>query len=333
MTDRERVTAALRHQQPDRTPYVIVLTQRAQAAMRDWYGSDDYQQLIHNSIHKVTARPGPKAQWLSDTVFQDEWGVLWDRSIDRDIGNVCNRLLPERDLGNLEVPDPWAPDKFADFADQIAAGHGRFIRFSISFALFERAWTLRGMENLLLDMVEAPAFVDELLDLLTDYAIALVEQAVQHDIDAVHLPDDWGSQQGLIMGPKLWERFLLPRLARIFGIAKRAGKFVSIHCCGRVQELFPRLVEIGVDCFNPFQPEVMDPYEMKRQWAGRLAFWGGISTQRLLPYGAPEEVRAEARRLMREVGAGGGYIISPAHDIPGDARPENIMALIEAVSE
>lgn len=332
MTDRERVTAALRHQQPDRTPYVIVLTQRAQAAMRDWYGSDDYQQLIHNSIHKVTARPGPKAQWLSDTVFQDEWGVQWDRRIDRDIGNVCNRLLPERDLRRLEVPDPWAPHKFADFADQIAAGGDRFIRFSIAFALFERAWSLRGMENLLLDMVEAPSFVDELLDLLTDYAVALVEQAVQYDIDAVHLPDDWGSQRGLIMGPKLWERFLLPRLERLFRVAKQAGKFVTIHCCGQVQELFPQLVGIGLDCFNPFQPEVMDPYALKRQWRGRLAFWGGISTQRLLPYGTPEEVRAEARRLMREVGEGGGYIISPAHDIPGDARPENIMALIEAVN-
>jgi uroporphyrinogen decarboxylase len=333
MTNRERVTAALRHQQPDRTPYVILLTQRAQAAMRRWCGSDDYQQLIHNAIHKVTARPGPRAQWLSDTVFQDEWGVQWDRSIDPDIGNVRNRLLPERNLDSLPVPDPHTPDKFADFAQQVAAGEGRFVRFSIAFALFERAWTLRGMENLLLDMVEAPSFVDELLDRLTDYSSALVEQAVQYDIDAVHVPDDWGSQRGLIMGPRLWERFLLPRLERLFGVAKRAGKFVTIHCCGQVQELFPQLVDIGLDCFNPFQPEVMDPYEMKRQWGGRLAFWGGVSTQRLLPYGTPGEVRAEARRLMREVGAGGGYIISPAHDIPGDAQPENIMALIEAVNE
>jgi uroporphyrinogen decarboxylase len=174
--------------------------------------------------------------------------------------------------------------------------------------------------------------VDELLDRITDYNLALIQQAIQHGIDAVHLPDDWGSQRGLLMGPRLWERFLLPRLERLFRAAKEAGKFVSIHCCGKVQELFPQLLEIGLDCFNPFQPEVMDPYEMKRQWGDRLTFWGGVSTQRLLPYGTPDEVRAEARRLMREVGRGGGYILSPAHEVPGDARPENLMALIETVN-
>jgi uroporphyrinogen decarboxylase len=100
-----------------------------------------------------------------------------------------------------------------------------------------------------------------------------------------------------------------------------------------VQEVFPQLIEIGLDCFNPFQPEVMDVYEMKRLHRDRLSFWGGISTQRLLPYGTPEEVRAEARRMMAEVGKDGGYIIAPAHAIPGDAKPENIMALIEAVND
>jgi uroporphyrinogen decarboxylase len=332
VTNKERVQAALRHQQPDRTPYVIILTQRAAQAMRQHHGNDDYLGLIDNAIHKVTATPGPKAGWLNENLFQDEWGVQWDRSVDRDIGNVCNCLLPDRDLSRLEVPDPWAAGKFADFDRQIAAGEGRFIRFSIAFALFERAWTLRGMENLFVDMIEAPSFVDELLDQITDYNLALIQQAVQHGIDAVHLPDDWGSQRGLLMGPRLWERFLLPRLERLFGAAKEAGKFVSIHCCGKVQELFPQLLGIGLDCFNPFQPEVMDPYEMKRQWGDRLAFWGGVSIQRLLPYGTPDEVRAEARRLMREVGRGGGYILSPAHDVPGDARPENLMALIETVN-
>jgi uroporphyrinogen decarboxylase len=163
--------------------------------------------------------------------------------------------------------------------------------------------------------------------------VALVEEAVKYDIDGVHFGDDWGSQRGLLMGPKLWERFLKPRLARQYGAAKAAGKTVSIHSCGKVQELFPQLIEIGLDCFNPFQPEVMDPYEMKRLYGDRLSFWGGVSTQRLLPYGTPEEVRAEVRRLIREVGRNGGYILAPAHAIPGDAKPENIMALIQTVND
>ncbi len=332
MTNRERVIASLNHRQPDRCPYVVEFTQKAKAAMEAAYG-DTYLPLIDNAIHKVTATLGPRAQWLSDTVYQDEWGVQWDRSLDPDIGNVCNRVLPTRDLSGFAPPDPWAPDKFATMAEQIAAGEGKFIRLSIAFTLFERAWSLRGMENLMLDMMEAPAFVDQLLDAICEVNLALIEQAVRFPIDAVHFPDDWGDQRGVMMGPRLWERFLQPRVQRMFDAAKQGGKFVSIHCCGKVQELFPRLIEMGLDLFNPFQPEVMDPFEMKTMYGDRLSFWGGVSTQRLLPFGTPEQVREEARRLMRAVGRDGGYVISPAHQIPGDARPENVMALIEAVNE
>jgi uroporphyrinogen decarboxylase len=97
--------------------------------------------------------------------------------------------------------------------------------------------------------------------------------------------------------------------------------------------VFPQLIEIGLDCFNPFQPEVMDPYEMKRRYGDRLAFWGGVSTQRLLPNGTPDQVRKEVRRLKEKVGRNGGYILAPAHAIPGDAKPENIWAMIEVANE
>jgi len=333
MTNKERVYVSLRHEQPDKVPYTIGFTQKAMAAMVEHYGSDEFLKWIDNCFHGVAANPGPKERWLDENTWQDEFGVQWDRTIDRDIGNVCNCLIPERSLDRLELPDPRAPEKFAGFAEQCAAGKDKCVLFSIGFSLFERAWTMRGMSSLLMDMVEAPEFVDALMDAICDYNIALLEQALAHDIDAVHFGDDWGSQRGLMISPKHWERFLMPRLARQYGVAKDAGKFVTIHSCGKVQAVFPQLIEVGLDCFNPFQPEVMDPYEMKRLYGDRLSFWGGISTQRLLPYGTPDEVRAEARRMMAEVGRNGGFILAPAHAIPGDARPENIMALIETVNE
>lgn len=332
MTNRERVLASLEHEQPDRTPYMIGFTQKALAAMVERYG-DEFLRGIDNCIHGVAARSGPKDHWLNDNTWQDEFGVQWDRSIDRDIGNVCNCVLPKRSIEGLELPDPDAPEKWDGMAASVAGGEGRFVQFGIGFSLFERAWTMRGMTSLFEDMLEAPDFVDALLDAICDYNVALVRRAVEYDIDAVHFGDDWGSQRGLLMGPRLWARFLKPRLARQYAAAKDAGKYVTIHSCGKVQELFDQLIEIGLDCFNPFQPEVMDPYEMKRLYGDRLSFWGGVSTQKLLPYGTPDEVRVEVRRLMSEVGAGGGYICAPAHSIPGDAKPENIMAMIETVNE
>jgi len=97
--------------------------------------------------------------------------------------------------------------------------------------------------------------------------------------------------------------------------------------------VFEQLIEIGLDCFNPFQPEVMDVDEMKRLYGDRLSFWGGVSTQRLLPYGTVQEVRAQVKHLIARVGKDGGYICAPAHSIPGDAKPENIMAMIQTVND
>ncbi|HJN14727.1 MAG TPA: uroporphyrinogen decarboxylase family protein [Armatimonadota bacterium] len=333
MTHKERVYAALNHEQPDQTPYCIGFTQKAHASMTEAYPDTDFIGMIDNSVHGVAANPGPLAMAVDDLTSQDEFGVRWDKSIDRDIGNVCNRTLPERNLDSLEMPDPHAPDKFTGFDAQIAAGEGKFVQYGIGFSLYERAWTMRGMAELMMDMVEDPDFVHALLDAICDYNVALVEQAVTYDIDAVHFGDDWGSQRGLQMGPERWEEFIMPRLARQYGAAKDAGKFVTIHSCGMVQEVFPQLIECGLDCFNPFQPEVMDPYEMKAQFGDRLSFWGGVSTQKLLPYGSPDEVRAECRKLMAEVGKDGGYILAPAHAIPGDAKPENLMAMIETVND
>ena len=106
---------------------------------------------------------------------------------------------------------------------------------------------------------------------------------------------------------------------------------MCIHSCGKVQDLFPELIEIGLQVFNPFQPEVMDLREMKARYGKDLAFYGGVSIQRLLPFGTPEEVRAEVRGLLDDLGPGGGFIIAPSHEMPGDIPLENMLAFIETV--
>jgi uroporphyrinogen decarboxylase len=170
-----------------------------------------------------------------------------------------------------------------------------------------------------------------LFDAITDYNCGLLEEVLRYDIDCVRFGDDWGQQHGLIFGGRLWRRFVKPRLARMYGMVKQAGKAVMIHSCGRVQELFPELIELGLDIFNPFQPEAMDPYEIKKQFGDRLTFFGGMSVQKLLPFGTPQQIRDETLRLMEHVGRGGGFIIAPSHDMPGDVPIENMVAFFETV--
>jgi uroporphyrinogen decarboxylase len=167
---------------------------------------------------------------------------------------------------------------------------------------------------------------------IADYNIAQVRKALESDIDAVYFGDDWGQQCGLQMGTKLWHEFIYPQLQRMYAAVRSAGKFVMIHSCGDVDELFDSLLAIGLNCFNPFQPEVMDVYCLLRQYRGRLAFHGGLSTQRTLPFGTVDDVRAESRRLL-ELGADGGYIFAPAHDVEGDVPLENMLAAIETVRQ
>ncbi|HOF89227.1 MAG TPA: uroporphyrinogen decarboxylase family protein, partial [Armatimonadota bacterium] len=166
---------------------------------------------------------------------------------------------------------------------------------------------------------------------ILDFNLRVIDLACAHDIDAMMFGDDWGQQTGLIMGPARWRAYLKPRLARMYARVHHYGKYVFIHSCGKVDAVFPDLIEIGLNAFNPFQPEVMDVAAAKRAYGRDLTFWGGISTQHTLPFGTPEATRAEVRSLLATVGRDGGYIAAPAHSIPGDARPENVLAMMDVL--
>jgi uroporphyrinogen decarboxylase len=182
-----------------------------------------------------------------------------------------------------------------------------------------------------MDMVANPEFLHELLDAICDWNLQVMDGMLAYPFDAVYLGDDWGSQRGLIMGPRLWREFVKPRAERLYKRAHEKGRKVFIHSCGDVDEIFGALVEMGLDVFNPFQPEVMDTFALAKEYKGRLAFWGGISTQKLLPYGTPDEVRAGVGDILKRIGAGGGYIAAPAHETPKDVPIENLMAMIEVL--
>jgi uroporphyrinogen decarboxylase len=230
------------------------------------------------------------------------------------------------------LPDPDDPSRYAHYPRLIAdKKQDSFIVVDLGFSLFERAWTLAGMENVLMWMVEDKGLIHRLLDVIVEFNLRVIDHVCACDVDAMLFGDDWGQQRGVIMGPKLWREFIKPRVRRMYGAVHARGKHVFIHSCGKVDELFPDLIECGVNVFNPFQPEVIDVYDVKRRYGRDLGFYGGISTQRTLPYGTAQETKDEVRRLIDAIGKDGGYIASPAHAIPADARPENIAAMIDVL--
>jgi len=331
VTKREVIKLVLDGERPPYVPWSFGFTYPALEKLVEHFGEADLEEVMDNHLLGLGAEVGFFENIGSNRV-RDGFGVVWDRTIDKDIGNVEGCVLPEPTLAGYDFPDPVAPRCFENIPGLIEKYPDHFRVFSIGFSLYERAWTLRGMENLMMDFVDHPDFVHELLGAISEWNVAQAKEALKYEIDAVYFGDDWGQQRGLQMGPRIWREFIRPALEPMYRVVREGGRYVMIHSCGDVDELFDDLIEMGVNCFNPFQPEVMEVEALVKQYRGRLAFHGGLSTQRTLPYGSPEDVRRDTEHLL-ELGSAGGYILSPAHAVPKDVPLENILAFIEAAHE
>jgi len=331
MTKREVVKLALDFHPPPYVPWQMGFTKEAREKLEQHFAPADLEEALQNHFVEL-GNPIGSFREVGENLVQDVFGVVWDRSVDKDIGNVKGQVLPRPTLKGYDLPDPIDPRFFDGIPGLMAQHPDRFRVFSIGFSLYERAWTLRGMESLMMDFHDHPRFVRELFDAIAEYNVAQVRAAMKYDLDAIYFGDDWGQQRGLQMGPALWREFILPALRRMYAVVREAGKYIMIHSCGDVDELFDDLIAIGLNCFNPFQPEAMEVEALLKQYRGRLAFHGGLSTQRTLPYGSTDDVRKATVRLL-ELGREGGYIFAPAHDVEGDVPLANMLAFIETVQQ
>jgi len=331
MTPKEIVYRALAFERVPRVPYAVDFTVPARERLcADREGGRLYRGIANDLL----LSPVIRVEWGScDSagLYEDEFGLVWDRNLDRDIGIPRSFVTPEN-IDTVPWPNPKRGGRFDQLRANIKDHPDRFQVMSLDFSLYERSWGLRGLENMYMDLVEQPDFAAALLDKVLDFNLKVIEAGLETcpQIDAVHFGDDFGGQNGIPMGAERWRQLLKPRLARQYGAVRDAGKFVSIHSCGKVDEILDDLVEIGVNLFNPFQPEVTDVPAVFAEYHGRLAFWGGISTQRLLPYATVEEVERQVDTLL-EMGKNGGYVIAPAHATPGDARLENMSAMLHRI--
>ena len=133
------------------------------------------------------------------------------------------------------------------------------------------------------------------------------------------------------MSPEIWRKFLKKRYKKIWGVYKEKKLPVMHHSCGNIIEIIDDLIEIGLDVLMPIQPEAMDPKELSKKFGKRLSFQGGISTQKTLPFGNPDDVRNEVIDRIKTLGENNGYIIGPSHEITSDCKEENFLELMRTL--
>jgi uroporphyrinogen decarboxylase len=205
--------------------------------------------------------------------------------------------------------------------------------------IVHQAQFLRGFEDWFADLIDNPTFFQALMEKLVDLWIEMAQDefdAVGENADLCFYGDDMAFQDGPMMSMDLYRKMIRPHHRRLFGYIKsRSNAKIVYHTCGSVVHLIPDLIEMGVDALNPVQVSAkgMDSQALKREFGKDLCFWGAIDTQRVLPFGSPEDVKAEVRRRIGDLGPGGGYVLCAVHNIQADVTPENICAMYDAARE
>jgi len=330
MNRKQLVVEALEHRETETVPYHIDFTAQALEQLIAHTQDEHIEEKIGACLDYIQYWGWPTEMSDRPGYFKDDFGVVWNRNgADKDIGVVDRNQI--EDLEDYDFTFPVCDENRlrAEYEALVAGKGDRFTMAGFGFCMFERSWSIMGMENVLMSMLACPDELDAFFDNICDYYVKLVDIALEYDIDGVYFGDDWGQQHGLIMGPEHWRHFIKPRMARLYARIKAKGKYVVQHSCGDCHEIFPDLIEIGLDCYQTFQPEVYDIFSIKELYGDKLTFWGGVSTQQCLPYATPEGVKAETVRIIKALRKNGGLIIAPTHALAFDVPPENILAMVD----
>lgn len=271
----------------------------------------------------------------------NEWGEYRVYGDDEDYHKKTYPLDgPDCTIADVEaypLPDLAEDYRYEGIGAAIRALHDRGLAAVLSWemTIFEKAWRIRGMEALMMDFAEHPALVERLMDRIAERTGYLARRYAGLGVDVIQFGDDIASQQGMMMSLRHWRKYIKPRMAAIIAGVKAANPdtLAFYHSDGNISAVIPELIEIGVDVLNPIQPECLDAATLKRRYGDRLSFWGGIGVQTVMPFGTPDDVRAEVKRLIDVAGQGGGLVVAPAHLIERDIPWENVMAFVEAVRE
>lgn len=312
------------------------------------YPDDEIIQRFGVDVRMVTANPpaGFQLKITPEGRMIDEWGVVYQKHEEAQTHFVVeteaplHRVTSKNEIEKHPWPDPSDPSRFRGLKEVARRYQQEGLGVVVNTPLMVMTQTqwMRGLERFMMDTVLNQALIeymmDKILEIQREMTRRLLEEVDPH-FDVVVMGDDLSHQGGLTYSPDMYRRLFKPRhrtilrfLKEEFGEAK-----VLYHCCGGVEPLLPDLIDLGIDAINPVQVSARgmeDTKKLKAKYGRDLTFWGGIDTQRVLPFGMPEEVKEEVRRRIEDLAPNGGFVLAAVHNIRPEVRPQNICALFEA---
>ncbi len=330
MNHRQRVIDAIAHKQTQTTPWAFEVTSEFAAQYKRQKPCEDVERDLQSHIMFGKYK---KVRWLNETLYEDAFGVQWQMGGDGgDIGIPVNKPVLAATVEDYRFPEIDEAVLEAGLA-AMRADAENFRMFRLTYALYERAWSLMGMQDTLMNMALCEAEIMRLMERIAQYQSILLARVLDSDFEGVYFGDDWGQQRGLIMGPAMFRKYIKPFLKELFAQVHAKGKYVLLHSCGDIERVFPDLIEIGLDVYNTVQPEIYDLAKIKREYGADLTFWGAISTQQFLSDHSADEVYQKSIETIQVLGKGGGYLFSPTHAVTPDIPVENILAMKRAAED
>ena len=350
-TARDRVLTTFRRRTPDRVPRALEygsFCPPLRNVFREKTGASDPAEHFQYEIREVAFRPTKRRQGLERYIPRDlpkgasidwEWGNVVQPGQYAHITQVVHYALSDlqqpSDVEAFPMPDLLAGYRWVHLKEEVAAYHARDLAVcgALSQTIFEVAWGVRGLEDLLVDMLTNPGLAAALMDRIVAMRCQQAGILAEADVDVLRLGDDVATERGMMISPAVWREWLKPRLQQVIRAARavKPDVLIAYHSDGDCSAVIPELIEIGVDVLNPLQPECLNRSEIKRQYGGDLAFWGGIGVQTTMPFGTPAEVMRDVKECIETVGKNGGLLICPSHFLQPEVPWENVMAFFEAV--
>ena len=333
MTGRERVTATLHFQNPDRLPLDIWYLQAA----LDRQGAK-LKKLLDNYEIDIARIRGPldrgyAGEYSKAGLYKDVWGSTWKMLIAGIVGEVCIPAIEDISrAGDFRLPydeleKGWRENRGSiinHIGEQRRAG--KFVLGGV-VEVFQRMQWLRRSDNLYCDLGLREPGVFILCEMLTEYYLRYLDYWLDLDIDAVTFTEDWGTQISLLISPSLWREMFKPVYKKIFDKIKSAGKYIFFHSDGYIVDIYGDLIELGADAVNS-QVWCMGVENLARDFAGKITFWGELDRQGFLPNGTPEDIYNAAALMKKLLFVNGGGLIGQG-EIGIDVPLENARAMFE----